>query len=87
MARILYMKDLGATKQFLGNEIHRDKNHGKVCISQYKYVDNMLLRFSMNNVKLINTPLASHFKLSLGLCPSNKEENNYISHVSYLSVV
>jgi hypothetical protein len=87
MARIIYMKDLGATKQFLGSEIHRDTNHGKVCISQYKYVENMLLRFCINNVKLVNIPLASHFKLYSGLCPSNKEENNYIYHVSYLSVV
>jgi hypothetical protein len=32
------------------------------------------MRFGMNHVKPVNIPLASHFKLSSGLCPSNKEE-------------
>jgi hypothetical protein len=32
----------------------------------------------MNNVKLVNIPLASHFKFFSCLCPSNKEENYYM---------
>jgi hypothetical protein len=31
--------------------------------------------------------LASHFKLSSSLCPSNKEENDYMSHVPHASAV
>jgi hypothetical protein len=45
------------------------------------------MRFGMNNVKSINIPLASHFKLSSSLCPSNKEENDYMSRVPYASAV
>ena len=45
------------------------------------------MRFSMNNVKPIQIPLASHFKLSLGLCPSNDEEKDYMSRVPYANVV
>jgi len=41
----------------------------------------------MNVVKLVNVPLASHFKLSLELCPSNKEENKYMSRAPYVNVV
>jgi hypothetical protein len=33
------------------------------------------------------SPLASHFNISLELCPSSKEENNYMSHVSYVNLV
>jgi hypothetical protein len=64
-------------------EIHRDKKNGKLWLSQQKYVEKILMRFSMNNVKPIKIPLASHFKLSLSLCPSNDEENEYISRVTY----
>jgi hypothetical protein len=62
LARTFDMKDLGATKQILGIEIHKDKKHGKLWLSQQKYVEKILMIFGMNNVKPINIPLASHFK-------------------------
>jgi hypothetical protein len=87
MARTFDMKDLGATKQILGIEIHRDRKNGKLWISQQKYVEKILLRFGMNNVKPVNIPFASHFKISLGLCPSSEEEKDYMSHVPYANAV
>jgi hypothetical protein len=33
----------------------------------------------MNDVKPISVPLASHFNLSSSLCPSTKEEKEYMS--------
>jgi hypothetical protein len=39
----------------------------------------------MNNLKLVNIPLAFHCKISSGLCPSNEEKKGCMSHVSYLS--
>jgi hypothetical protein len=53
MARTFDMKDLGATKKILGMEIFRDKRNGKLWFSQQKYVENILSRFGMNNVKLV----------------------------------
>ena len=41
----------------------------------------------MNKEKPVNVPLASHFKLSSGLCPSSVEENEYMSCVPYSNVV
>ena len=35
----------------------------------------------MNNVKLVPIPFASHLKLSSSLCPSTKEENEYMSRI------
>ena len=87
LARMFDMKDLGAEKQILGIEIHRDKEHSKIWLSQKKYVEKILIRFGMQNVKPVNIPLASHFKLSSSLCPSNKDENDYMSHVTYANVV
>jgi hypothetical protein len=81
------MKDLGATKQILSMEIHKDRKNGKPSLSQQKYVEKIFMRFGMNTVKPIQIPLASHFNLSSGLCPSNDEEKDYMSRVPYANVV
>jgi hypothetical protein len=41
----------------------------------------------MNNVKPVNVPLASHFKLSSVLSPRTDEEKKYMSHVPYANFV
>ena len=87
MARAFDNKDLGAAKQILGTEIHRDRRNGKLNFSQEKYVEKILERFGMNKVKPMNVPLASHFKLSSGLCPSSDEEKDYMSRVPYANAV
>ena len=59
MARTFDMKDLGAAKQILGIEIHRDKRNGKLSFSQEKYVEKILVRFEMNkenSMKIGNKP-------------------------------
>ena len=44
MARTFDMKDLGAAKQILGIEIHRDRKNGKLSFSQEKYVEKILAK-------------------------------------------
>jgi hypothetical protein len=87
MARTFDMKDLGEARQILGMDIFRDRSNGKIWLSQQKYVEKILLRFGMNNVKPVLVPLASHFKLSSSLCPSTKEENEYMSRIPYANAV
>ena len=41
------MKDLGATKKILGMEIHRDRQAGKLFLSQNNYIEKVLERFDM----------------------------------------
>nr|KYP53356.1 Retrovirus-related Pol polyprotein from transposon TNT 1-94 [Cajanus cajan] len=81
------MKELGAAKKILGMEIHRDRQVGKLFLSQQKYIERLLDRFNMNNCKPVSTPLAAHFKLSSDLCPQTKEEMERMSHVPYASAV
>ena len=73
LARTFDMKDLGSSKKILGMDIHRDRKNGKLWLSQQKYVEKILMRFSMNDVRPIHIPLASHFKLSSSLCRSTNE--------------
>jgi hypothetical protein len=79
MASTFDMKDLGAARQILGMEIFRDGRTAKLWLPQQKYVEKILLRFGMNNVKPVSVPLASHFKLYSSLCPNTKEEKEYMS--------
>jgi len=87
MARTFDMKDLGAARQILGMEIFRDRSNGKLWLSQQRYIEKILLRFGMNNVKPVSVPLASHFKLSSSLCPNSDEEKDYMSRIPYANVV
>ena len=66
------MKDLGVAKQILGMRITRDMKNRKLTLSQGEYIENVLQRFRMQNGKLVNKPLASHFKLSKHMCPHRK---------------
>ena len=87
MAETFDMKDLGAAKQILGIEIHRDKRNRMLNFSQEKYVEKILVRFEINKAKPVNIPLASHFKLSSGLCPSSVEEKDCMSRVPYVNTI
>eukprot|EP00253_Pinus_taeda_P008225 PITA_08225 len=68
-------------------EILRDRSNGKLWLSQQKYIEKIILRFGMNNLKPILVPLASHFKLSSSLCPNTDEEKDYMSRIPYANVV
>ena len=41
----------------------------------------------MNKTNSVIVPLASHFKLSSGLCPSSIEDKYYMSRVPYANTV
>jgi hypothetical protein len=81
------MKDLGTAKKILGIEIQRDKNLGKLYLTQKNFIEKVLERFGMKNAKTISTPLAVHFKLSVVLSPQSEKDIKYMSHVPYSSAV
>ena len=41
----------------------------------------------MNKENPVNVPLASHFKISSGLCPSSVEEKDYMSLIPYANTI
>jgi hypothetical protein len=50
-------------------------------------VKKVLERFSMENAKLVNTPLVNHFRLSTSQRPKTVEETEDMSKVPYDSAV
>ncbi|KAF3661587.1 hypothetical protein FXO38_11598 [Capsicum annuum] len=67
-----------------GKENYKNK---KLWLSQEKYIQKVLQRFNMDKAKVVSTPLAMHFKLSMKQCPSSDDEKEDIKKVPYTSVV
>ena len=63
------IKDIGPAKKILGVEIIRNWKAGTMFLTQKDYIEKVLVRFGMNESKHVQTPLASHFKLSAAMCP------------------
>jgi len=82
------MKDLGEAKKILGMEISRDRERGKLWLSQKQYLQKVLQRFGIHeDIKPVSTPLAPHLKLSSRLSPTIDEEREYMKKVPYANVV
>ena len=81
------MKDLGAPKKILGMHVHRNRLERKSFLSQKKYIEKVLKRFDILDVKSVKTPLAAHFRLSADLSPQIDKDDKYISRVPNASTV
>uniref|UniRef100_A0A3Q7GP61 Reverse transcriptase Ty1/copia-type domain-containing protein n=1 Tax=Solanum lycopersicum TaxID=4081 RepID=A0A3Q7GP61_SOLLC len=81
------MKNLGHAKQILGMIITRLRDKRKIYLSQKNYIERVLDRFNMKNVKFVSTPLAGYTKLSKKLCPTTIEEKENMAKVPYSSVI
>ena len=68
------MKDLGDASFVLGIQIHRNRSHGILGLSQKSYIKKILKRFGMHDCKPGDTPVAKGDKFSLSQCPKNNFE-------------
>ena len=50
-------------------KICRDRNNKKLTLSQANYIAKVLQHFSMENAKVVNTPLPGHLKLTKEMYP------------------
>lgn len=73
---------MGAAKKILGMEILRDRQVGKLYLSQKRYIEKVLHKFNIQNVKPFNTPLAYHFRLSFALSPQSDDDVYYMARVT-----
>lgn len=93
LKRKIEMKDFGVAKKIFRIEIHHDRGieichdrkDGKLWLSKKAYMEKILQKFSMMNVKPMSTPLMAHFKLSTNLSPNTKDEVEYMVQVPYAS--
>ena len=88
MSKEFEMKDLGKAKKILGMEISRDRERGKLWLSQKQYLKRALQRFGMyDDTKHVSIPLTPHSKLSSRLSPTIDEEQEYMAKVPYANAV
>ena len=81
------MKDLGEANFVLGIEIHRDRDHKFLGLSQKAYVDRVLERFGKESCKPGVAPIFKGDKLNKDQCPKNDVEKATIKDIPYCSVV
>lgn len=73
------MSDLGEAKVCLGLEITRDRENRVLQVSQERYANKVLERFSMNNSKPVVTPMEGQL--------GGKDDNNLAPNVPYRQVI
>nr|XP_009780580.1 PREDICTED: uncharacterized protein LOC104229622 [Nicotiana sylvestris] len=83
LSKLFVMKDLGPAKKILGIQIYRHRDRKELFLSQKQYIEKILKRFNMTDAKVISTPLAKHFKLSISQTPSTDEEKKEMSRIPY----
>ena len=63
VSTFIFYGGFGGRKKILGMKICRDRKNRKLTLSQAGYVEKVLQHFSMENAKVVSTPLPVHFKL------------------------
>lgn len=81
------MKNLWAAKKSFDIKIKTDTKNRKFWPLQKKFTEKVVERFCMDKAKLVNTKLASHFKLSIYESLSTNHEMLFMSKVVYASAV
>ena len=81
------MKDLGEAETILGIRIYRDRSQRLLGLSQEKYIDKVLKRFSMMDSKKGFIPLQQGVVLSRKDSPSTREQREYMSKIPYASAI
>ncbi|KAG8493315.1 hypothetical protein CXB51_010698 [Gossypium anomalum] len=87
LSKSFAMKDLGPAKQILGIRLTRDRKARKLWLSQERYIEKVLQRFSMDKAKAVNTPFAIHFRVSVKHSPSTEKEKEEMQKIPYSSAV
>ncbi|KAL4318773.1 hypothetical protein GQ457_18G015240 [Hibiscus cannabinus] len=87
LSKSLAMKDLVPAKQILGIRLTRDRKAKKLWLSHERYIEKALQKLSMDRVKAVNTPFATHFRLSVKHSPSTEIEKEEMQEFPYSSIV
>ena len=87
LSRKFDMKDFGAAKKIVGMEIGKDRDAKRLLLSQVSYVKKVLKRCSMENAKLVSTPLVNHLCFSTSQYRKTVEKTKDMFKVSYASPV
>jgi hypothetical protein len=81
------MKDLGEAAYILGIKIYSDRSKRLIGLSQDTYIDKVLKRFNMEEVKKGILPISHGIHLSKTRCPLTTDEREHMSRIPYASTI
>jgi hypothetical protein len=81
------MADLGEAHYILGIQIKRNRDEGWIRINQKRYIDDVLERFGMADCKPMSAPMDPNVKLSKGMSPKTRSEEENMKTVPYQNAV
>ena len=84
---VFEMKDIGAAIRILGMQIVRDRHTKTLFLTQAEYNKKVLSKFAMSDLKLVSTPLATHFRLSKIQEPMSNSDIDHMKKNPYSSAV
>jgi ATP-binding cassette subfamily B (MDR/TAP) protein 1 len=81
------MKDLGEAVYILGIKTYRDSSKRLIGLIHDTYIDKVLKRFNMEEVKKGFLPMSHGIRLSNTQCPSTTDERRRMSRIPYASAI
>lgn len=63
------------------------KNQNTTVLTQTKYIGDILVRFRMENLKPVTTPMDPGVTLSRNMYPTSEEENEKMSKIPHQSLI
>jgi hypothetical protein len=87
IAEHVKITDLGELHWFLGIEIRRDREKQTIHLSQWSYIDSILRRYNLQDLKPVSTPMETQTKLSSSQSPATTAEFTLMHDVPYHEAV
>ena len=87
LTKYFKVKDLGEVKFLLGIEVIRDRKSGSIELSQEAYINQLLKRFKVQDIKPTTTPLSTGVRLMQENCPTTEEEKKDMANVPYANLI
>ena len=81
------MVDLGPVSNILGIKVERDGPTGRIHLSQKRYVEELLKKFNMEDVKTVTTPIEPNMKITKAMQPTTDDERYKMKTRPYRELV
>src|SRR5216684_3482135 len=85
--RHIEVTDLGVLHWMLGIEIRRDREAGTVHLSQQAYLDSILCRYHLADLKPLSTPMDTSTRLTTKQAPASAAEHAIMRDVPYREAI
>lgn len=79
--------DLGELHWLLGMEVRRDRDARTIHVSQHSYIESILRRYNMEELKPLSTPMDDKITLSTSMAPVTSDDFAIMRDVDYRGAV